>query len=126
MPAIDTDIGRTAPRRIASRRFRRSRHVWLSLRLWRSRSAFWLGGIVIGVVAVAFALAADYAQHLLHLLLGRWPYATIVLTPLGFAVSAGLARRYFPNSGGSGIPQAIAPRRDMRCCRSASPPARSA
>ena len=111
MPALDAHVGTAAPHRGASRHFRRSRHVWLSPRLWRSRFAFWFGGVVVGVVAVAFALAADYAQNLLHLLLERWPYATVLLTPLGFAVSATLARRYFPNSGGSGIPQAIAARR---------------
>ena len=38
------------------------------------------------------------------------PLAALVLTPLGFALSSWLARRYFPNAGGSGIPQAIAAR----------------
>jgi len=40
----------------------------------------------------------------------RQPLAALALTPLGFAASSWLARRFFPNSGGSGIPQAIAAR----------------
>ncbi len=45
---------------------------------------------------------------LFALLHGRWPLAPFVATPLGFALAAWLAGRYFPNSGGSGIPQVIA------------------
>ena len=43
-------------------------------------------------------------------MLFRQPLAALALTPLGFAASSWLARRFFPNSGGSGIPQAIAAR----------------
>ena len=94
-----------------SRTFRRSLHlrairIWLPR--WRRRAFFLFGGITVGGLAVAMAILADRAQFLFALLHGRWPLAPFVATPLGFALAAWLAGRYFPNSGGSGIPQVIA------------------
>ncbi len=62
------------------------------------------------MVAVLLALAADWAGEAFQAVAGRMPLAVLALTPLGFAASCWLARRYFPNSGGSGIPQVIAAR----------------
>lgn len=53
---------------------------------------------------------ADEAQAAFRVLLQRSRYVSLVVTPLGFAVIAYLTRRVFPNSQGSGIPQAIAAR----------------
>ena len=39
-----------------------------------------------------------------------YPWMALILTPGGFVLSAWLARRFFPGSQGSGIPQAIAAR----------------
>jgi len=64
----------------------------------------------VGAVAVGLALASDGAQHAFHQLLRHYPLGAFVVTPLGFALTAWLARRYFPNTQGSGIPQAIAAR----------------
>ena len=69
-----------------------------------------LGGGVVGVAAVLLAIAADWAGAAFQAVAGRMPLAVLALTPLGFAVSCWLSRRYFPNSGGSGIPQVIAAR----------------
>ncbi len=72
---------------------------------------FWAGALAIGVVSVGFAEAADYAQHLFRALTGSGPlagYLPLALTPAGFALSAFLTLRFFPNAQGSGIPQAIA------------------
>jgi H+/Cl- antiporter ClcA len=77
---------------------------------WRRRIVFLLGGIAVGAIAVALALLADRAQASFALLLGRWRYAALLVTPLGFALSVFLTNRYFQNSQGSGIPQAIAAR----------------
>ena len=89
---------------------RRRRQVRvLSLR-WQRRGVFVLGGGVVGVAAVLLAIAADWAGRGFQALAGRMPLAVLVLTPAGFAVSCWLSRRYFPNSGGSGIPQVIAAR----------------
>ncbi len=80
-----------------------------SARLQR-RAIFLLGGVVVGGAAVALALLADQAQIAFGLLLSKSRYAALVVTPLGFAASVFLTNRYFPNSQGSGIPQAIAAR----------------
>jgi H+/Cl- antiporter ClcA len=80
-----------------------------SLRAQR-RAVFVIGGIAVGAVAVLLALAADWAGGVFQSVLSRQPLATLALTPAAFALSSWLARRYFPNSGGSGIPQAIAAR----------------
>jgi len=88
----------------------RARKVRLaSLRLQR-RALFVAGGVAVGGAAVGLALAADWASMVFQAALDGHPYAALALTPLGFALSSWLARRYFPNSGGSGIPQAIAAR----------------
>jgi len=89
---------------------RRARQARLaSLRLQR-RVVFVAGGVAVGAAAVGLALAADWASAVFQSALARYPYAAFGLTPLGFALSSWLAQRYFPNSGGSGIPQAIAAR----------------
>ena len=75
---------------------------------WRRRALFLLGGLVVGGLAVAMALLADRAQDAFGALHARYPQAPFLVTPLGFALAAWLARTYFPNSGGSGIPQVIA------------------
>ncbi|HEV2595842.1 MAG TPA: chloride channel protein [Sphingomicrobium sp.] len=71
---------------------------------------FLLGGVLTGAAAVALALMADEAQAAFRDLLQHSRYISVVLTPIGFAVIAYLTRRVFPNSQGSGIPQAIAAR----------------
>jgi H+/Cl- antiporter ClcA len=77
---------------------------------WQRRAVFLLGGIAVGVAAVALALLADRAQALFALLLARFHYASLLVTPVGFTLSVFLTDRYFQNSQGSGIPQAIAAR----------------
>src|ERR1700752_2191905 len=77
---------------------------------WRRRAIFLMGGIAVGAAAVALATLADWAQLALGALLSKWRYASLAVTPLGFALSVFLTNRFFPNSQGSGIPQAIAAR----------------
>ena len=93
-----------------ARRLRRSRHVWLSSRVWRRRLVFWIGAIVTGYVAVGFAIAAKRAQTLFQGAVHLSPALALILTPAALALSSWLAIRFFPNSQGSGIPQAIAAR----------------
>ena len=75
---------------------------------WRRRALFLFGGIVVGGLAVAMAILADRMQDIFGALHHRFPDAPFLVTPLGFALAAWLARTYFANSGGSGIPQVIA------------------
>ncbi|MBY4591641.1 MULTISPECIES: chloride channel protein [Rhizobium] len=96
-----------------SRLLRRSRVLWGSLALWRPRLIFWFGACAIGIISVGFARLADLAQRAFADITasGEWGFLLpLVVTPLGFMLSAYLAARYFPNAQGSGIPQAIAAR----------------
>jgi H+/Cl- antiporter ClcA len=93
--------------------FRSSRSITFiklhSLR-WRRRLIFVGGGLIVGLLAVGLAVASDAVQRIFQDSLARWPYMPFMVTPLGFALTALLAARVFPNTQGSGIPQAIAAR----------------
>jgi H+/Cl- antiporter ClcA len=89
---------------------RHLRSVKVTSARWQRRAVFVVGGVTVGAAAVALALAGDWVQAEFHLLVTRWPYASLLFTPLGFALSVYLTNRYFQNSQGSGIPQAIAAR----------------
>ena len=77
---------------------------------WQRRIIFVAGGLAVGAAAVGLAQASDWAQLMFVRALERWHYASFLITPLGFALSVFLTIRFFPNSQGSGIPQAIAAR----------------
>ncbi|PDT74835.1 chloride channel protein [Bradyrhizobium sp. C9] len=77
---------------------------------WQRRAIFLLGGIAVGAAAVALAQLADLAQLAFSALVSHLRYASLVLTPTGFALSVFLTNRFFQNAQGSGIPQAIAAR----------------
>jgi H+/Cl- antiporter ClcA len=65
------------------------------------------------LIGVVFAKFADLAQEAFFscLTAGKWTWLLpLAITPLGFVLSAFTAFRFFPNSQGSGIPQAIAAR----------------
>ncbi len=80
----------------------------ISPRLWVRRLIFWLGAIIVAVVAIGFAQAADLASDLfLRIIAGR-PWLPFLLCPAGLTVSLLLTRHVFPGAQGSGIPQTIA------------------
>ena len=107
MPIIPRSLPSIALPSLTLRRARRLRVA--SVRSTR-RLLFVLGGVAVGTGAVALAKVADGTSEVFNAIFARWPWIVLVLTPAGFALSSFLARRYFPNSGGSGIPQAIAAR----------------
>ncbi len=96
-----------------SKLLRRSRVIWGR---FRSGSRGWCSGAEpwrSALISVGFAKLADLAQKAFGSLTssGEWTFLLpLVLTPAGFILSAYLAATLFPNSGGSGIPQAIAAR----------------
>lgn len=98
------------------RLIRRSRVMWMSPRLWKPRLVFWCGALAIGIISVGFAEAADIAQNWFKALTDGtggsfWrAWLPLIITPLGFMACSWIAIAWFPNSGGSGIPQAIAAR----------------
>jgi H+/Cl- antiporter ClcA len=94
-------------RRRLWRRNRRLRR-FAAASLWRRRLVFSGGALAIGLVSVGLAQAADWGQKVFAGLTGQWPWVPLIATPLGFVLFVALARRFFPGSEGSGIPQAIA------------------
>jgi H+/Cl- antiporter ClcA len=96
-----------------SKLLRRSKVIFGSAALWKPRLVFWFGALAIGVISVGFAKLADMAQKAFGALTssGQWGFLLpLLLAPAGFMLSAFLAAKLFPNSQGSGIPQAIAAR----------------
>jgi H+/Cl- antiporter ClcA len=75
---------------------------------WRVRLLFWVGSLIVGLVAALFALASQEADHLFHYMLAKYSLLPLVLTPGGLVIIAWLTHRFFPGSQGSGIPQTIA------------------
>src|ERR1700744_1301627 len=89
---------------------RRKRWIKITSSRWQRRAIFLLGGVGVGAAAVALAQLAALAQVAFALLLSKSRYVSLVVTPLGFALAVFVTNRFFPNSQGSGIPQAIAAR----------------
>lgn len=75
---------------------------------WKRRLVFWSGAIGVGLVAILFAIACEWANAQFHKLLAVSPYLPLLLTPLGLVLIVILTRRFFPGAQGSGIPQTIA------------------
>jgi H+/Cl- antiporter ClcA len=95
---------------IKARSIRSKRRWRITSARWQRRAIFLLGGIVVGAAAVLLAQLADLAQEAFRLLLTKSRHAVLLVTPLGFMLSAYLTIRLFPGAQGSGIPQAIAAR----------------
>lgn len=79
-----------------------------SVDMWHRGSAWILGPLMIGLVAVVLATASDYANKLNSLLFQSFFFAPVIILPLGFVLLTYVSRRYFQGSQGSGIPQTIA------------------
>jgi H+/Cl- antiporter ClcA len=92
--------------REAYRRLRRS--PLLSVRLWLRRVVFWVGAVLVSLVAIAFAGAANFSDGLFHRALAVSPYLALLIAPAGLACAVFLTRTVFPGAQGSGIPQVIA------------------
>jgi len=75
---------------------------------WKRRLIFWFGAISVGVAAILFAIACEWANDVFHKLLAISPFLPLLVTPLGLVVIVYLTRKYFPGAQGSGIPQVIA------------------
>ena len=75
---------------------------------WQRRLVFWSGAVGVGVVAILFAMACEWANAMFHRLIDVSTYLPLLVTPLGLALIVYISRKYFPGSQGSGIPQTIA------------------
>ncbi len=87
---------------------RRHRRKLFSFKAWRLRLVFWVGALIVGIIAVVFAKMADLADHTFTRLLEDYPLLPFILTPAGLMLISWIMRKYFPGANGSGIPQTIA------------------
>ena len=99
----------TLPLGPTARRLRRARRLpLLSPRMWLRRVGTWGGAVLVALLALGFARAADAAQMLFaHATAGR-PLLVLGIAPAGLALSVWLTRKVFPGAQGSGIPQTVA------------------
>ena len=89
------------------RHIRRTKHRFFNRTTWRTRLIFWLGAILVGVVAAIFALLGEFADHTFRDLIATTPWLPFIVTPLGFVLISWLTRRFFAGAEGSGIPQTL-------------------
>ncbi|QDH18023.1 chloride channel protein [Swingsia samuiensis] len=75
---------------------------------WRRSITYWIGAILIGVIAVLFAQMGDKAADLRTEIINWHPWAMLFVAPLGMAFITWMTRSVFKGSQGSGIPQTIA------------------
>jgi H+/Cl- antiporter ClcA len=79
-----------------------------SPRLWLRRFVYWIGALLVALMAIAFASGADAGQAVFRAAMSFNRASVFVLAPAGLALSVVLTRRFFPGAQGSGIPQVIA------------------
>lgn len=84
------------------------RHDWLSATEWRRRIVFWTGAVLVGMAAVFFAKAADYAFELFRGVASHGWWVPLLITPATFALLCWATQGALKATRGSGIPQAIA------------------
>ena len=82
--------------------------TWLSIGRWHKRLLLGGAALLAGLIAIAFAIGAELAIGTHARLMQDMPWLTLLVAPAGFAFLAWVARRFFPATEGSGIPQAIA------------------
>jgi len=75
---------------------------------WHQSSAWILGPICVGLIAVGLACGSEWANNINQSLVRAFPLAPLVFMPAGFALLAYLGQRFVAGSQGSGIPQTIA------------------
>lgn len=79
-----------------------------ALDVWHRGSAWILGPLLVGLMAVGLAVGSEQASRLNTLMIHAFPLSPLLFMPVGFALLAYIGNRYVPGSQGSGIPQTIA------------------
>ncbi|AMM18444.1 chloride channel protein (plasmid) [Burkholderia sp. PAMC 28687] len=77
-------------------------------RLWLHYGVFWLGAIVVGLIAVGYAQLIDFGYSLFLRYQSQYFWLPLIVTPLIGGASVWLTRTFFRGAEGSGIPQVIA------------------
>ena len=77
-------------------------------RLWLHYGVFWLGAVVVGLIAVGYAQLIDFGYSVFLAYQSQYFWLPLIVTPLIGGTSVWLTRRFFNGAEGSGIPQVIA------------------
>jgi H+/Cl- antiporter ClcA len=83
------------------------RHGPASL-VWRRRIATGVGAVLVGLLALIFARAADLASQTFQWTIAANAWLPLMITPAGVLAIAAITKRWLPEGRGSGIPQVIA------------------
>jgi H+/Cl- antiporter ClcA len=75
---------------------------------WKRRLVFWSGAVSVGLAAILFAIACEWANGVFHKVLTISLYLPLLITPASLALIVYVTRKYFSGAQGSGIPQVIA------------------
>lgn len=75
---------------------------------WRRRLALWSGGVLVGVIAVAFMKLTNLAYAGFESMISGRAWLALLITPPSFALIVWYITRYMPDARGSGIPDVIA------------------
>ncbi|HKT31068.1 MAG TPA: chloride channel protein [Gammaproteobacteria bacterium] len=81
---------------------------YLSVRDWKTRIIFWCGALAVGGVAAGFVLSSNWMMSLHQRIMAQSRWWALLVSPAILVLLAFLTRYVFPNTQGSGIPQAIA------------------
>lgn len=81
---------------------------WQFAARWTQRLSVWLGGILVALVAIAFAEITERAFEYCHRAITWHPLMALIIAPVGLALVALITLRFVPGAQGSGIPQTIA------------------
>jgi H+/Cl- antiporter ClcA len=71
--------------------------------LWRRYGIFWLGAILVGLVAVYYARLIDWGFALFSAARSEHPWLPLAITPAAAALCVFVTRRFFRGSEGSGL-----------------------
>lgn len=86
---------------------KRTRRELGTVQDWKMRLVFWVGALLVGVLVVLFARAAQWSYGQFQRLYEWNEYAPLLVTPLGMVLIAWIMRRFAPAAQGSGIPQVL-------------------
>jgi len=77
-------------------------------RLWLHYGVFWIGAIVVGLIAVGYARLIDFGYSIFLNYESRHAWLPLICAPFIGGLSVWLTRLFFRGAEGSGIPQVIA------------------
>ena len=83
-------------------------HEFFAPSQWKRRIALWGGGVLVGIAAIVFARASDFAYAGFRRIVELSPWLPLLVTPIVFAFLAWLTNGALRATRGSGIPQVIA------------------